>query len=104
MGDYVWIVITVGITLLFYRHGWEKVRPPEIMYSSAPSDEVRREHERIKWSELFAGGGRSIMAAVISLAVLSAALYIILSRAFTDSEHKWAFGIIGTLLGYWLKA
>jgi hypothetical protein len=40
---------------------------------------------------------------VISAIVLLAALYIILSRKFATDQEKWAFGVIGTILGYWLK-
>ena len=108
MEHYVWYVIIYGVIWLFYRHGWEKIRPPDINFAQAPSDEqmreIRRRHQRINWPQLFAGGGRSLMAAVISFAVLGAALYIILSRTFSDSEQKWAFGAIGTIMGYWLKA
>ena len=59
------------------------------------------------------GGGTIAMAApfpfdagmriVTSLAVLVSALYVILSHSYGDAEQKWAFGAIGTLLGYWLK-
>jgi hypothetical protein len=34
--------------------------------------------------------------------VLIAAI-IILSKAYPDDQLKWAFGIIGVVLGYWLK-
>ena len=39
----------------------------------------------------------------VSVAVLIAALIIILSRAFPDSHLQWAFGVVGVILGYWLK-
>jgi hypothetical protein len=39
----------------------------------------------------------------ISLIVLGAALYVILSQNFTDESSKWAFGIVGIVLGYWLR-
>lgn len=47
--------------------------------------------------------GRFIMACLVSLAVLGSALYIILSRAFPESAEKWAFGAVGTVLGFWLR-
>ena len=40
------------------------------------------------------------MPALISLVVLCAALYVVLSRAYGDSEQKWAYGAIGTVVGY----
>ena len=35
--------------------------------------------------------------------VLAAALFVILSGRYGDAEAKWAFGVVGTILGYWLK-
>jgi uncharacterized membrane protein YfcA len=35
--------------------------------------------------------------------VLLIAGIIILSNAYPDSHLKWAFGIVGIVLGYWLK-
>lgn len=39
----------------------------------------------------------------ISAAVLIAALYIILSGAYPEDYNKWAFGIVGVIVGYWLR-
>ena len=39
---------------------------------------------------------------VITFIVLAAALYIILSKKYPDDTQKWAFGIIGLIIGYWL--
>ncbi len=39
----------------------------------------------------------------ISLIVLGAALYVILSQNFPDDSSKWAFGIVGIVLGYWFR-
>jgi hypothetical protein len=46
---------------------------------------------------------KAIMAVVVSLIILLSALYIILSKTFPPETDKWAFGVIGVLLGYWLK-
>lgn len=54
---------------------------------------TRAERERIK----------AIMRVVISLIVLGAALFVILSRAFPDDYAKWAFGVVGLIIGYWLR-
>jgi len=46
----------------------------------------------------------SWMPIAISLLVLLSALYVILSKnAYADPQQKWAFGIVGTILGYWFK-
>ena len=38
-----------------------------------------------------------------SVVVLLIAGIVILSNAYPDSHLKWAFGIVGIILGYWLK-
>ena len=43
-----------------------------------------------------------IMQVIISLVVLGAALYVILSGKYKDDVQKWAFGAIGLIIGYWL--
>lgn len=39
----------------------------------------------------------------ISSIILIAVLYVILSKAYPEDYTKWAFGIVGIVLGYWLK-
>ena len=47
---------------------------------------------------------RQWMPVVISCLVLLSALYIILSaNTYADAQQKWAFGAVGTILGYWFK-
>ena len=45
---------------------------------------------------------RKIMV-VLGLMVLASGLYVILSGTYADSEQKWAYSAIGTVLGFWLK-
>jgi hypothetical protein len=46
---------------------------------------------------------RLIMAIVVSVAILASALYVVLSQRFGDAAEKWAFGSIGTIVGFWLS-
>ena len=46
---------------------------------------------------------REIMQVVISVFILGSALYVILSGDYQDGEQKWAFGMVGTVVGFWLK-
>ena len=39
----------------------------------------------------------------VSVVVLVAALFIILSKMYADDYNKWAFGMVGLVLGYWCK-
>ena len=45
----------------------------------------------------------SIIVALLSLTLLGASLYIILSDSYSQDVQKWAFGIIGSLIGYWFR-
>ena len=45
----------------------------------------------------------TLVRIVISLAVLGATLYVILSQRFPDEFSKWAFGMVGVIVGYWLR-
>lgn len=56
-----------------------------------------------------AGGGAAVdnpyaawMVIGISLVVLAAGLYVILSKKYSDEVQRWAFGAIGMVVGYWL--
>jgi hypothetical protein len=47
--------------------------------------------------------GRFWVRVVISSIVVCAALYVILSSKYSSDTEKWAFGIIGLIVGYWLN-
>ncbi len=44
-----------------------------------------------------------IMPVIISIAILGSALFVVLSGSYAEAEQKWAFGSIGTIVGYWFK-
>jgi hypothetical protein len=46
---------------------------------------------------------RSIMQFILSISLLGAALYVIVAPAAPAEGQKWAPGVIGTLIGYWLR-
>jgi hypothetical protein len=62
---------------------------------------VTAQKEEPLWSKLF-GIRREIAAFIFSLVILVASLYVIISKKFQQSAQKWAFGSVGTILGYWL--
>jgi ABC-type multidrug transport system fused ATPase/permease subunit len=45
---------------------------------------------------------REIVAFVFSLVILLASLYVIINKKYQPNAEKWAFGSVGTILGYWL--
>ncbi len=40
----------------------------------------------------------------VTLPILGCALYVIVSPTYGDAEKQWAYGTVGTLLGFWLGA
>ncbi len=57
----------------------------------------RRKNVPPIWSTSFA------MSAIVTFGIGIAALYIILSDAYGQESLKWAYGAIGTLIGFWLR-
>lgn len=125
-----WIVQAAGILVLAYfalrqraRAGApasgaaERTPPPESGdpfasggYSSAPAGVSPAPAAR--QPEAPAGRARAapkfdwqpLMSVLVTVAILASALYVILSnQTFPDAHQKWAFGAIGTIVGYWLK-
>jgi hypothetical protein len=43
------------------------------------------------------------MQIVVTLLVLLAGLYVILEPSYASDDKKWGYGIVGTVVGYWLK-
>ncbi|CCN45259.1 hypothetical protein MADA3029_620019 [Vibrio nigripulchritudo MADA3029] len=81
--DWPWVVIIISLLLLIINvlNGYVKAPISNLKASALPS----------------------IMPIVVSVAVLGSALYVVLSGGYAEAEQKWAFGAIGTILGYWLK-
>jgi hypothetical protein len=46
---------------------------------------------------------RLTISVVISLIILLAALWVILSNRYPPKVEHWAYGIIGTIVGFWLR-
>jgi len=40
---------------------------------------------------------------VVSAVLLAVSLYVVLSQTYPSDYSKWAFGMIGLIVGYWLK-
>jgi hypothetical protein len=43
------------------------------------------------------------MQVIVTLLVLLAGLYVILEPSYASDDKKWGYGIVGTVVGYWLK-
>lgn len=49
-------------------------------------------------------GIKTVMPVVVTLVVLAAAMYVILSKNYPVDTQKWAFSIVGLVVGYWLPS
>ncbi|MEO6803489.1 MAG: hypothetical protein ABI197_09640 [Granulicella sp.] len=45
----------------------------------------------------------TVMRVLVTIAILAAALFIVLAQHHDAEQQKWAYGAIGTILGYWLR-
>ena len=45
----------------------------------------------------------AIVKVTVTLSILGAALFVILSQKYPDDYAKWAFGVSGLVVGYWLR-
>ena len=61
----------------------------------------RRGAERLEAEAL---DPRLVMQIVISLVILAAGLWVILSKTYEHDTVKWAYGAVGIVIGFWLKA
>lgn len=46
---------------------------------------------------------RFLMNIIISLSVFFGAMYIILSKEYDEESQKWAFGAVGSIIGFWAR-
>ena len=46
---------------------------------------------------------KSFMMGFISVALIGSSLYVILSGKYDEGTQKWAFGTIGSMIGFWLR-
>jgi hypothetical protein len=40
---------------------------------------------------------------LMTFPILMSSLYVILSQHYSQTEKNWAFGVAGTILGYWMR-
>ncbi|HID32392.1 MAG TPA: hypothetical protein EYP24_03335 [bacterium (Candidatus Stahlbacteria)] len=55
------------------------------------------------YKDLTSGEVKVLVRIVITFIILGVGLYVILSPRYDDSTRKWAFGMVGAVIGYWLK-
>jgi uncharacterized membrane protein len=44
-----------------------------------------------------------VIKVLVSVVILIAALFVILSRNYDAKTKHWAYGMVGLIIGFWLK-
>jgi hypothetical protein len=76
---------------------------PRRAASSGAPPEVNQGARRKPPVAATANALRPVMQAGISTVFLGCALVIVMSHAYDPQEKHWAYGTLGTILGFWLK-
>jgi len=123
-----WIIMLIGLfgLLIFGIASWRSINTfdwtlvyPELSGVSRKKrkqkiEEIIEKDEReginsdeiasIYYEKRYSAIANTWMPTVLSLLVVLSALYVILSKdMYPDAQQKWAFGVVGTVLGYWFK-
>jgi anaerobic C4-dicarboxylate transporter len=56
-----------------------------------------------EFRELTQVSTKDVVQVIISVLLLAASIFVILSKKYAEKEQHWAYGTIGTLIGFWLK-
>jgi hypothetical protein len=46
---------------------------------------------------------RPLIQLSVTVVLLCASLFVILSKRYTTTDRHWAYATVGTLIGFWLK-
>jgi hypothetical protein len=84
-----WILAVLGVTLLIIATLWSRRTRAS---GGDPTGGAAPNQAAIT----------SVMQVIVSVVVLAAGLYVILSPRYTE-EKKWGYGIVGSVVGYWVK-
>lgn len=112
-----WVVMAFGLFLLFVRRqfreredGADETKYTHIAYAEHPGGRTLQVNTKdVKEPTVLHApqqphGSAIWMPIALSLMVVGAALTVILLPSYYGEAHqKWAFGIIGLILGYWFK-
>ncbi|MBB6183586.1 hypothetical protein [Oleiagrimonas soli] len=102
-----WFFIAGGLIALFAMHRWlASKRVRQVVRARTADSAPNLPHGRKKAAQRrnSAPAIHLAMRVLVSLIVLLSSIFIILRTGSSDAEQKWAFGAVGTILGYWLKA
>ena len=64
---------------------------------NTPARDERRAKTDVSRIKLF-------MQIIVTLAILAVSLFVILTNAADAQNKHWAYGAVGTILGFWLRS
>lgn len=85
-------LFVVSVILLLTLNYW-RVRGPVDLPPPPPGSEPAT-------SLSYALGAQLVISAIL----LVAALFVILTKKYPPQDKHWAYGALGTIVGFWLKA
>ncbi len=75
---------------------------PPVFFLPVSSRSIAREDVFLYMSTRKTVRLRAIMQVAVSIAMGVSALYVILSLEYPAGDKKWAYGMAGTIVGFWL--
>jgi FtsH-binding integral membrane protein len=107
MHIWIWILILAGVIAVIFLSRRRKEVATDVSSSEHVPIEMASKRGPTGWKKRKPPPKRSpqrqIFSMVISAIVILSALFVILSGHYQEAEQKWAYGIIGTIIGIWLK-
>ena len=86
-------LFVVSVIVLLILNFWRVSGPVEVPSPPPPGPEPAA-------SLSYALGAQLVISAVL----LIAALFVILTKKYPAQDKHWAYGALGTIIGFWLKA
>jgi hypothetical protein len=80
----LWIAFIGGLPVILFLF----THAPEIVWRGAAESDL--------W--------RGIMRIIVSLILLGGALWVIIARKYSPADRHWAYGIVGTIAGFWMNS
>jgi uncharacterized membrane protein YkvI len=80
------VALVIGV-IVFFGLAWLTTPPPNVAQYPIPG-----------WAAV-----KEITALAFSAILLLASLFVILRKDYGPKDKHWAYGTIGTLIGFWLR-
>lgn len=108
----VWSLL---ISAIFFLAVWmysriKKLRLIKAYNKDNPSPSVQKLYQNYdalteeRKKQKIADQVKLVVSICLSVLLTFSALYIILSQKYLDADTKWAYGIVGSMIGYWMKS